>query len=88
MEVYPSDLSDDEWALLEPLIPPEKPCGRPLVVHMRAVLSAIFHVLRSTCAWRMLPREYPPGSTVYGYFALLRDEGVWERIMTTLWEAY
>ena len=86
MEVYPSDLTDSEWAILEPLIPPGKAGGRPREVDMRAVLNGIFYVLRSGCAWRMLPRDYPPRSTVYGYFALFRDEGVWERIMTTLRE--
>src|SRR5512135_1642405 len=86
MEVYPSDLSNKEWAILEPLIPPEKPGGRSREVDMRAVLNAIFYILRAGCAWRMLPREYPPRSTVYGYFARFRDEGVWERIMTVLRE--
>lgn len=65
MEVYPSDLSDDEWAILEPLIPAGKPGGRPRQVEMRDVLNGIFYVLRSGCAWRMIPREYPPRSTVY-----------------------
>lgn len=83
MEVYPSDLSDEEWALLEPVIPPEKPGGRRRAVEMRAVLNAIFSLLRAGCAWRMLPREYPPRSIVYGYFARFRDEGVWEQILTT-----
>jgi transposase len=86
MEGYPSDLSDDEWAILEPLIPPGKPGGRPREVEMRAVLNGIFYILRSGCAWRMLPREYPPRSTVYHYFALFRDQGIWEQIMTTLRE--
>ena len=86
MEIYPSDLSDAEWALLEPLIPPEKPGGRPRGVDMRAVLNGIFYVLRAGCAWRMLPREYPPRSTVDGYFALFRDTGVWKQIMTTVRE--
>jgi putative transposase len=86
MEIYPSDLSDEEWAILEPLIPPEKPGGRPREVDMRAVLNGIFYVLRAGCAWRMIPREYPPKSTVYAYFARFRDEGVWEHIMTTLRE--
>lgn len=86
MELYPSDLSDTEWALLEPLIPPEKPGGRPRGVDMRAVLNGIFYVLRAGCAWRMLPREYPPRSTVYGYFAVFRDTGAWKQIMTTLRE--
>jgi transposase len=86
MEVYPSDLSDEEWAILAPLIPPAKPGGRPREVDMRAVLNGIFYVLRAGCAWRMIPREYPPKATVYSYFAHFRDEGVWEQIMTTLRE--
>jgi Transposase and inactivated derivatives len=86
MEIYPSDLSDGEWSILELLIPPSKPGGRPRSVDMRAVLNGIFYVLRSGCAWRMLPRDYPPHSTVYQYFARFRDEGVWEQIMTTLRE--
>ena len=57
MEVYPSDLSDEEWATLQALIPPEKPDRRPREVEMRAVLNGIFYVLRSGCAWRMLPRD-------------------------------
>lgn len=86
MEIYPSDLTDAEWAILEPLIPPGKSGGRPRCVDMRAVLNGIFYVLRAGCAWRMLPRDYPPRSTVYGYFAFFRDEGAWEQIMTVLRE--
>lgn len=86
MELYPSDLTDDEWAILEPLIPPEKPGGRTREVDMRAVLNGIFYVLRAGCAWRMIPRDYPPKSTVYAYFARFRNEGVWEQILTTLRE--
>ena len=86
MELYPSDLTDDEWAMLEPLIPPEKPGGRPREVDMRAVLNGIFYVLRAGCAWRMIPRDYPPKSTVDAYFARFRNEGVWEQILTTLRE--
>jgi putative transposase len=86
MEIYPSDLSDAEWAILKLLIPPEKPGGRPRAVDMRRVLNAIFYLLRAGCAWRMLPRDYPPRSTVYHYFALFRKQGVWEQMMTTLRE--
>jgi putative transposase len=86
MEVSPSDLTDSAWAILEPLIPAGKPGGRPRQVEMRDVLNGIFYVLRSGCAWRMLPREYPPRSRVYHYFALFRNKGVWEQIMTTLRE--
>src|SRR6266487_5098774 len=86
MELYPSDLTDDEWAILEPLIPPEKPGGRPREVEMRAVVNGIFYVLRAGCAWRMIPRDSPPKSTVSAYFARFRNEGVWEQILTTLRE--
>ena len=86
MEIYPSDLTDAEWVILKPLIPPEKPGGRPRAVDRRAVLNGIFDVLRSGCAWRMIPRDYPPKSTVYVYFARFRDEGVWEQIMGVLRE--
>ncbi len=86
MELYPSDLTDAEWAILEPLIPPEKPGGRPREVDRRAVLNGIFYVLRAGCAWRMIPRDYPPKSTVYSYFARFRNEGVWEQIMARLRE--
>jgi putative transposase len=86
MELYPSDLTDAEWAILEPLIPPEKPGGRPREVDMRAVLNGIFYVLRAGCAWRMIPRDYPPKSTVYAYFARFRNEGGWEQIMARLRE--
>ncbi len=86
MELYPSDLTDDEWAILEPLIPPEKPGGRPREVEMRAVVNGIFYVLRAGCAWRMIPRDSLPKSTVSAYFARFRNEGVWEQILTTLRE--
>jgi putative transposase len=83
MELSPCDLTDAQWTILEPLIPPEKPGGRPRQVDRRAVLNAIFYVLRAGCAWRMIPREYPPKSTVSAYFAQFRHEGVWEQIRTT-----
>jgi transposase len=83
---YPSDLSDQEWALLAPLLPPPKPGGRPRRVDLRTILDGIFHVLRSGCQWRLLPREYGPWSTVYGYFRTWRLDGTWERLHTTLRE--
>lgn len=86
MERYPSDLTDAEWAILEPLIPPEKAGGRPREADMRAVLNGILYVLRAGCAWRLIPRDSPPKSTVSAYFARFRDEGVWEQIMNVLRE--
>jgi putative transposase len=78
MKPYASDLSDGEWAILESLIPPAKPGGRPRSVNMRQILNGIFYVLRSGGAWRLLPREYPAWSTVYDSFRKWRNAGVWE----------
>ena len=86
MKPYASDLSDQEWAILEPLIPPAKSGGRPRSVEMRQILNGIFYLLRSGCAWRLLPHDYPAWSTVYDYFRKWRNEGVWERLVMTLRE--
>jgi putative transposase len=86
MERYPWDRTDGEWAMLAPRIPPEKPGGRPRAVAMRAVLNGIFDVLRAGCAWRMIPRDSPPTSTVSAYVAPVRHAGVWEQILTTVRE--
>jgi len=59
-ERYPSDLTDDEWDLLEPHLPPAKKRGRPRLRSPREILDAVFYVLKSGCQWRMLPREFPP----------------------------
>ena len=65
---YPSDLSDEEWALLEPLLASSERRGRPPKWPARRVADAVFYLLRSGCAWRMLPREYPPWQTFYYHF--------------------
>ena len=83
---YPSELSDREWALLEPELPAAKPGGRPRSVDLRRILNGIFYVLRSGCQWRMLPRRFGPWSTVYAYFRRWRLAGVWEGLQTTLRE--
>lgn len=77
---YASDLTDAEWALLEPLLPPPRSTGRPRAWPMREVLNAIFYVLRAGCPWRMLPESFPPRQTVYGWFLRLRDDCVLERL--------
>lgn len=85
-QVYPSDLNDDEWALLAPLIPPAKPGGRPRSVDVRRILNGLFYLLRSGCAWRYLPREYGPWQTVYYYFRQWRLDGTWVQMHTQLRE--
>ncbi len=86
-KAYPSDLSDIEWLILQVLIPIAKPGGRPRSVDIREILNAIFYILRSGCAWRMLPHDFPKWQTVYGYFRTWRKAGVWEQMNTALRES-
>ena len=82
---YPSDVTDDEWAHLERLIPPAKPGGRPRQTNMREALNAIFYLLRTGCPWRYLPRDgFPPRSTVYNIFRNFQKDGVWDAIWQRL----
>jgi transposase len=82
---FPSDLTDSQWARLEPLIPPAKSGGRPRQTDMRAAMNAIFSLLRTGCPWRYLPRDpFPPRSTVYNIFRQFQRDGVWERIWEEL----
>jgi putative transposase len=76
---YPSDLTDEEWKLLEPLLPPPAHTGRKPKYELREIANAIFYLLRSGCTWRMLPRDLPPWQVVYWHFAKWRDGGVWQR---------
>ena len=84
LRLYPSDLSDQEWEILAPLIPPAKLGGRRRKWPMRKMLKAIFYLLRSGCQWRMLPREFPPWSTVHHYFRLWRLDATWEKLNAVL----
>jgi transposase len=83
---YPSDLTEQEWAILEPLIPPAKEGGRPRTTDMRDVLNALFYVDRTGCQWRALPHDFPPWSTVWSYFRTWRNDGTWKRMHTALRE--
>jgi putative transposase len=80
---YPSDLTEQQWAILEPPIPTSV-VGRPREVKMREVLNAIFYQARSGCQWDMLPHDLPARSTVNDYFRQWRDDGTWQRIMDAL----
>jgi transposase len=66
---YPSDLTDEEWALVEPLISPAKPGGGKRTVVMREVVNGVMYVLSTGCQWRALPKDLPPRSTVHGYLS-------------------
>src|SRR5919202_5251003 len=76
---YPTDLSDREWALIQPLVPPAKPGGRPAKYPKREILDAIFSILRGGWAWRLLPHDFPPWPMVYQYCWRWRKDGSWPR---------
>src|SRR5436190_18867231 len=82
---YPSDVTDEQWALVEPLIP-VYPGGRPRKTSTRDVLDAIFYLLRTGCPWRYLPKEFPPKSTTWRYFNEWRHNGTLDAIHDTLRE--
>ena len=81
---YPTDLRDREWEVLELLIPPEQPGGRHREQDMREILNAIFYITRSGCAWNLLPKDFPPYSTVFYYFNNWRKNGSWQLLNDTL----
>ena len=77
---YGSDVTDAEWLILSPFLPPPSSCGCPRKWKMREIVNAIFHVLRGGIAWSLLPKDFLPWSTTYRWFARFRDDGTWERI--------
>ncbi len=81
---YPSDLTDAQWRLLAPLIPPAKPGGRPRSADVREVVNAVLYVDRNGVTWRALPHDFPPWRTVYHYFRAWRLDGTWERLHDAL----
>jgi transposase len=84
---YPSDLTDAEWAVVEPVIPPAKHGGRHREVNVREVLNAIFYVLWTGCQWKALPKDLPPKSTAHSYFMLWEWDGTLERLHHMLYVA-
>ena len=84
---YPTDLTDDQWALLEPLLQRTDGPGRPTELDLRTVVNALLYKNRTSCQWRMLPSEFPPHSSVRYYFDKWRHDGTWERINDSLRQA-
>src|SRR5579864_9283827 len=85
LRTYSTDLTDAEWARLAPHIPPAKTGGRP-ARDRREIFAAVSYVVRTGCAWRLLPHDFPPWQTVYHYVRLWRIDGTWERIHDALRE--
>jgi transposase len=82
---YPSDLTDDEWAHIAPLIPPAKSGGNKRSVDVREVMNAIMYILSTGCQWRAIPKDLPPRSTVHNYFIWWQCDGVLDRIHDALY---
>ena len=82
---YASDVTDREWALIAPSLPAARQGGRPRSTCLREVVNAIFYLLQTGCQWRMLPRDFPPRSTVYGYFRAWIAAGVWVHVHDVLY---
>ena len=83
---YSTDLSDQEWQLIRPVLPAACHTGRPRRWKLRLIVNALLYQLKTGCPWRLLPREYPPWQTVYSCFRKWRDDGTWERLNTRLRE--
>src|SRR4051812_13758013 len=83
---HKTDLTDAQWARIEPLMPPEKPLGRPREVDLREVLNTLLWQARSGCPWGLLPHDLLPAGTVYAYFQAWEADGTWQRILDSLRE--
>ena len=83
-QLYPTDLTDSQWVIIQALIPPAKPGGRPRSLDMRRVVNALLYLVVGGIQWRMLPKEYPKWQSVYSYFRAWQRSGVWKRIHDTL----
>jgi putative transposase len=83
---YPSDVTDGQWKMIAPLIPPAAPGGRHRSVNLREVINAVLYLNRSGCSWRMLPHEFPPWGTVHYYCRRFRLDGTWRKIHDRLRE--
>jgi putative transposase len=83
---YPSSVTDEQWAILQPLLPAARPGGRPRKTDLRQIVNALLYLVRAGCSWRMLPRDFPPWKTVYNYFQDWKWDGTWDNLLATLRE--
>ena len=83
---YPTDVTDEQWRVIAPMIPPERPGGRHRSVDMREVLNGINYLVRTGCQWRAIPHDLPKSATVRHYYDRFRADGTWERVHDELRE--
>ena len=81
---YPSDLTDEQWQIIEPLLPPAKPGGRPRSTDLREIINTLLYQARTGCQWDMLPHDLLPKSTAYDHFSAWRDDGTWQQVLDAL----
>jgi len=81
---YPTDLTDEQWKLVEAFLPDAKPGGRPRKTDLREILNALLYLVRSGCQWRMIPHEFPPWRTCYNYYRAWIDNGTWDEMIYLL----
>jgi|SRR5271155_576068 len=81
---YPTDVTDEQWKLIEPFLPPSKPGGRARTTDLREVVNALLYLVRTGCQWRMIPHEFPPWRTCYEYYRAWIDEAIWDEIFVAL----
>jgi len=81
---YPTDLTDEQWKLIEPFLPLALPGGRPRETDLREVVNALLYLVRSGCQWRMIPHEFPPWRTCYNYYRAWIDDAIWDEILACL----
>ena len=85
-ERYPTDITDEQWKIIEPLFPTAKFGGRPRTIDIREIVNAILYLLKSGCDWRLLPHDFPNWKTVYEYFRNWKLDGTWKKIHEELRE--
>ncbi len=83
-KAYPTDLTDDQWAVVRPLLPPAKRGGRPRTTDLRLVLNTIFYLNKAGCQWAMLPKDLAKRSTAFDYFTAWKSDGAWQAILDAL----
>ncbi len=83
-KAYPTDLTDDQWAVVRPLLPPARRGGRPRTTDLRLVLNTIFYLNKAGCQWAMLPKDLAKRSTAFDYFAAWKSDGAWQAILDAL----
>lgn len=84
--IYPTDMTDAQWEIIRPMLPPSPPIGADRWVDMRKIINGIFYLNRTGCQWRMLPKEYEHWNTTYGYYSRWRKDGIWQHIHEVLRE--